>query len=39
LEDPDTVRIRELDMLANLLEKDLISRDEFVIAKEKLLKP
>lgn len=38
LEDPDTIRIRELDKLANLLEKDLITRDEFVIAKKKLLK-
>ena len=39
LEDPDTAQIRELDRLADLLEKDLISRDEFVIAKKKLLKP
>lgn len=39
LEDPDTARIRELDRLAHMLEKDLITRDEFVIAKKKLLKP
>ena len=39
LEDPDAVRIRELDRLAHLLEKDLITRDEFVRAKKKLLKP
>lgn len=39
LEDPDTIQIRELDRLANMLEKDIITRDEFVIAKKKLLKP
>jgi hypothetical protein len=38
LEDPDAVRIRELDRLADMLEKDLITRDEFVLAKKKLLK-
>jgi hypothetical protein len=38
LEDPDTVHIRELDRLAKMLEKDLITRDEFFIAKKKLLK-
>ena len=38
LEDPDAVRIRELDRLARMLEKDLITRDEFVLAKQKLLK-
>ena len=38
LEDPDTARIRELDRLAGMLEKELITRDEFVIAKKKLLK-
>ena len=38
LEDPDAVRIRELDRLAQMLEKDLITRDEFVLAKKKLLK-
>ncbi|MBW2432206.1 MAG: hypothetical protein JRF36_01295 [Deltaproteobacteria bacterium] len=38
LEDPDTVRVRELDRLAHMLEKDLITRDEFVLAKKKLLK-
>jgi hypothetical protein len=39
LEDPDTVRIRELDRLAQMLEKNLITLDEFAIAKKKLLKP
>jgi hypothetical protein len=39
LEDPDTARIRELDRLAHMLEKDLITRDEFFLAKKKLLKP
>lgn len=38
LEDPDAVRIRELDRLVHMLEKDLISREEFVLAKKKLLK-
>lgn len=39
LEDPDAARIRELDRLAHMLEKDLITRNEFVLAKKKLLKP
>ena len=38
LEDPDTLQIRELERLADMLEKDLITRDEFLIAKKKLLK-
>ncbi|MGD9058103.1 MAG: hypothetical protein PVJ41_15290 [Desulfobacterales bacterium] len=38
LEEPDAVRIRELDRLAHMLEKDLITHDEFVLAKKKLLK-
>ena len=38
LEDPDTARIRELDRLAHMLEKNLITLDEFVLAKKKLLK-
>jgi hypothetical protein len=38
LEDPDTAQIRELDRLARMLEKDLITRDEFIMAKKKLLK-
>ena len=38
LEDPDAIRIRELDRLADMLEKDLITRDEFALAKKKLLK-
>ena len=38
LEDPDTIQIRELDRLANMLEQDIITRDEFVIAKKKLLR-
>ena len=39
LEDQNTAQIRELDRLASMLQKDLITRDEFVIAKKKLLKP
>ncbi|MDX1707966.1 MAG: SHOCT domain-containing protein [Desulfobacterales bacterium] len=38
LEDPGTLQIRELERLADMLEKDLITRDEFIIAKKKLLK-
>ena len=38
LEDPDTAQIRELDRLAHMLENDLITRDEFILAKKKLLK-
>ncbi len=38
LEDPDTLQIRELERLADMLEKDLITRDEFLIAKKKILK-
>ena len=39
LEDPDAARIRELDRLAHMFEKDLITREEFFLAKKKLLKP
>jgi hypothetical protein len=39
LEDPNTARMRELDRMAQMLEKNLITLDEFVIAKKKLLKP
>ena len=37
LEDPETARIRELNELARLLEKDLITRDEYNLAKRRLL--
>ena len=36
LEDPETIRIRELAELARLLENDLITRDEFDKAKQRL---
>lgn len=38
LEDPETMRIRQLTELARLLEKDLISREEYDTAKQQLLK-
>jgi hypothetical protein len=38
LEDPETQRIRQLTELARLLEKDLISREEYDTAKQQLLK-
>jgi hypothetical protein len=38
LEDPATVKIRELSELARLLENDLITQDEFELAKRQLLK-
>ena len=38
LEDPETARIRELSELARLLEKDLITLDEYNQAKRRLLK-
>lgn len=38
LEDPETLRIRQLTELAKLLEKDLISREEYDKAKQQLLK-
>jgi len=37
LEDPETARIREINELARLLEKELITRDEFNKAKQRLL--
>ena len=37
LEDPETARIRELGELARLLEKDLITADEYRQAKRRLL--
>lgn len=37
LEDPETARIREINDLARLLEKELITRDEFNKAKQRLL--
>ena len=37
LEDPEAVACRELEQLANLLEKDLITREEYLRAKQKLL--
>jgi hypothetical protein len=36
LEDPGTVRIRDLSELARLLENDLITQDEFELAKRQL---
>lgn len=39
LEDPEAARIREINTLAQLLEKDLITLDEFTRAKQRLLKP
>ena len=39
LEDPETQRIRQLTELARLLEKDLISREEYDTAKQQLLNP
>jgi hypothetical protein len=38
LEDPETARIRELSELARLLEQDLITRQEYDTAKERLLR-
>jgi len=38
LEDPDTVRIRELTELGRLLEKELITLEEFNMAKQRLFK-
>jgi hypothetical protein len=37
IEDPVTVKIRELSELARLLENDLITHDEFELAKSQLL--
>lgn len=39
LEDPETARIREINSLAQLLEKKLITPDEFDTAKQRLLRP
>ncbi len=39
LEDPETARIREINSLAQLLEKNLITPDEFAMAKQRLLRP
>jgi hypothetical protein len=38
LEDPGTIRIRELTELARMLEKNLITREEYNRAKQTLLK-
>ena len=38
LEDPETIRIRELTQLAQMLEKDLITLDEYSRAKKHILK-
>ena len=38
LEDPDAIRTRELTELARLFEKELITLDEYNIAKQRLLK-
>lgn len=37
LEDPESVRIKEISVLAQLLEKELITPDEFTKAKQRLL--
>ena len=37
LEDPATIKVRELSELARLLENDLITQDEFELAKNQLL--
>ena len=37
LEDPETVRIREIEALGRLLEKELITPEEFEHAKQRLL--
>ena len=39
IEDPETAKIREINALAKLLEKELITRDEFIKAKQRLLRP
>ena len=39
LEDPETIRIRELTELARMLEKNLITREEYNQAKKTLLNP
>ncbi len=39
LEDPETVQVRELTTLADMLEKNLITFEEFSRAKEKILRP
>jgi hypothetical protein len=39
LEDPETARIREISALAQLVEKQLISPEEFIKAKQRLLGP
>ena len=39
LEDPEMARIREINALAELLEKELITLDEFNSAKQRLLRP
>lgn len=39
LDDPETARIREITSLAKLLEKELITPDEFAQAKQRLLRP
>lgn len=38
LEDPETARVREINDLARLLEKELITIDEFNKAKQRLLR-
>ena len=39
LEDPETSQVRELTALADMLEKNLITLEEFSRAKEKILRP
>lgn len=38
LEDPETVRLKQINNLAELLEKDLITQEEFNKVKQRLLK-
>ena len=39
LEDPEMARVREINALAQLLDKELITLDEFKNAKQRLLGP
>ena len=39
LEDPETLQVRELTALADMLEKNLITLEEFSRAKENILRP
>jgi len=39
LEDPETLQVRELTTLADMLEKNFITLEEFSRAKQKILHP